>query len=41
MGIRPGEKIHEEMISSSILSMTYDLGNYHVILPQNTKLEFR
>jgi FlaA1/EpsC-like NDP-sugar epimerase len=34
VGIRPGEKIHEEMISSSDSSTTYDLGNYYVILPQ-------
>ena len=34
IGIRPGEKIHEEMISSSDSFSTYDLGNYYVILPQ-------
>lgn len=33
VGIRPGEKIHEEMISSSDSYNTYDLGNYYVILP--------
>lgn len=33
-GIRPGEKIHEEMITSSDSFTTYDLGNYYVILPQ-------
>jgi len=33
-GIRPGEKIHEEMISSSDSFTTYDLGKYYVILPQ-------
>jgi FlaA1/EpsC-like NDP-sugar epimerase len=33
-GIRPGEKIHEEMISSSDSFTTYDLGEYYVILPQ-------
>jgi len=33
-GIRPGEKIHEEMISSSDSYNTYDLGKYYVILPQ-------
>lgn len=33
-GIRPGEKIHEEMISSSDSFTTYDLGKYFVILPQ-------
>jgi FlaA1/EpsC-like NDP-sugar epimerase len=40
-GIRPGEKIHEEMITSSDSFTTYDLGKYYVILPQtpNFKLE--
>ena len=32
-GIRPGEKIHEEMITSSDSFTTYDLGKYYVILP--------
>jgi UDP-N-acetylglucosamine 4,6-dehydratase/5-epimerase len=34
VGIRPGEKIHEEMISSSDSFFTYDLGKYYVVLPQ-------
>jgi UDP-N-acetylglucosamine 4,6-dehydratase len=34
VGIRPGEKIHEEMITSSDSFTTYDLGNYFAILPQ-------
>ncbi len=34
VGIRPGEKVHEEMITSSDSFTTYDLGNYYVILPQ-------
>ena len=34
IGIRPGEKIHEEMITRSDSFTTYDLGNYFVILPQ-------
>ena len=33
-GIRPGEKIHEEMITSSDSFSTYDLGKYYVILPE-------
>ena len=33
-GIRPGEKIHEEMITSSDSFTTYDLGKYYVMLPQ-------
>jgi UDP-N-acetylglucosamine 4,6-dehydratase/5-epimerase len=35
VGIRPGEKLHEEMITSSDSYTTYDLGKYYVILPQN------
>jgi UDP-N-acetylglucosamine 4,6-dehydratase (inverting) len=34
VGIRPGEKIHEEMITPSDSFTTYDLGKYFVILPQ-------
>ncbi len=37
VGIRPGEKIHEEMITSSDSYSTFDLGKYYVILPQVTK----
>jgi FlaA1/EpsC-like NDP-sugar epimerase len=37
IGIRPGEKIHEEMITSSDSFTTYDLGKYYVILPQVTE----
>jgi UDP-N-acetylglucosamine 4,6-dehydratase (inverting) len=33
VGIRPGEKVHEEMISSSDSFFTYDLGKYYTILP--------
>ncbi len=33
IGIRPGEKLHEEMITSSDSFFTYDLGKYYVILP--------
>lgn len=32
-GIRPGEKIHEEMITVSDSFYTYDLGKYFTILP--------
>jgi len=35
IGVRSGEKIHEEMITSSDSYNTYDLGKYYVILPQN------
>jgi UDP-N-acetylglucosamine 4,6-dehydratase len=34
VGIRPGEKIHEEMITTSDSFSSYDLGNYYTILPQ-------
>ncbi|MDB2329272.1 UDP-N-acetylglucosamine 4,6-dehydratase (inverting) [Candidatus Arcticimaribacter forsetii] len=34
IGIRPGEKIHEEMITEPDSFSTYDLGKYYVILPQ-------
>lgn len=33
VGIRPGEKIHEEMITTSDSFNTYDLGRYYTILP--------
>lgn len=41
VGIRPGEKVHEEMITSSDSFSTYDLGKFYTILPQvtNWKLE--
>lgn len=34
VGIRPGEKIHEEMITSSDSFFTYDLDKYFAIIPQ-------
>jgi UDP-N-acetylglucosamine 4,6-dehydratase len=37
VGIRPGEKVHEEMITSSDSYLTYDLGKYYVILPSTPK----
>lgn len=37
IGIRAGEKIHEEMISQSDSYYTYDLGQYYVILPGRHK----
>jgi UDP-N-acetylglucosamine 4,6-dehydratase (inverting) len=41
IGIRPGEKVHEEMITSSDSFTTYDLGRYYVILPQTSTWELR
>ena len=35
VGIRPGEKLHEEMITVSDSLNTYDIGEYYVILPNN------
>ncbi|WP_276373598.1 UDP-N-acetylglucosamine 4,6-dehydratase (inverting) [Chryseolinea sp. H1M3-3] len=37
VGMRPGEKIHEEMITSSDSFYTYDLGRYYAILPSNPR----
>jgi UDP-N-acetylglucosamine 4,6-dehydratase len=37
VGIRPGEKIHEEMITTSDSYYTYDLGKYYTILPSTHK----
>jgi UDP-N-acetylglucosamine 4,6-dehydratase (inverting) len=41
VGIRPGEKLHEEMITPSDSYYTYDLGKYYTILPlsQNWSLD--
>lgn len=35
VGIRPGEKLHEEMITSSDSFNTVDLGEYYAILPSD------
>lgn len=37
VGIRPGEKLHEEMITPSDSFYTYDLGKYYAILPSNPR----
>jgi UDP-N-acetylglucosamine 4,6-dehydratase len=37
-GIRPGEKIHEEMITASDSFSTVDLGEYYAILPSDGRL---
>jgi UDP-N-acetylglucosamine 4,6-dehydratase (inverting) len=34
VGIRPGEKLHEEMITESDSMTTIDLGRYYAIIPQ-------
>ena len=38
IGIRQGEKIHEELISKADNLYTYDIGKYYVILQNNKKL---
>lgn len=38
VGIRPGEKIHEQMISSEDAENTFDCGDYYVIRPNNLNL---
>ena len=35
LGIREGEKLHEEMITSSDSFNTFDIGKYYIILPPN------
>lgn len=37
VGVRPGEKIHEEMITSSDSFNTVDMGKYYAILPVGAK----
>ena len=39
IGIRPGEKIHEEMITVSDSYSTIDLGNYYAILPSDGSVQ--
>lgn len=39
VGIRPGEKIHEEMITTSDSLNTVDVGQYYAILPAASNLE--
>ena len=39
IGIRPGEKIHEEMITESDSFSTIDLGAYFAILPSDGRLQ--
>ena len=41
VGIRPGEKIHEEMITEADSYTTYDLGRYYAILPQNPNFDLK
>lgn len=36
VGVRPGEKLHEEMITTTDAMNTIDIGNYYAILPSVT-----
>ena len=39
IGIRPGEKLHEEMITASDSFSTIDLGSYYAILPSDGRVQ--
>jgi UDP-N-acetylglucosamine 4,6-dehydratase len=39
LGIRPGEKIHEEMITASDSFSSFDLGDYYAIFPSDGSVE--
>ena len=41
VGIRPGEKLHEEIITTSDSATTIDIGPYYVILPVNNGVKKR
>ena len=41
IGIRPGEKLHEEMITASDSFFTYDIGKYYVILPSQPNFDLQ
>ena len=41
IGIRPGEKLHEEMITKADSVSTIDLGDYYAILPSDGSLKER
>ena len=39
IGIRPGEKIHEEMITTADSPNTFDIGSNYVIMPNNNYIK--
>jgi UDP-N-acetylglucosamine 4,6-dehydratase/5-epimerase len=39
IGLRPGEKLHEEMITSGDSYNTVDIGGYYLILPQGINID--
>ena len=40
IGIRPGEKLHEELITKSDSDLTVDFGNYYAILPNTDMYKY-
>ena len=40
VGLRPGEKIHEEMITTSDSHRTFDIGKYYLILPNEKDISY-
>ena len=40
IGLRPGEKLHEEMISSSASNQILEFNNYYVVLPDSNYLDY-
>ena len=40
IGIRPGEKIHEEMITAADSFTTYEIGDYYAIFPNDNRLKY-
>ena len=41
VGIRPGEKMHETLISSEEIIRTVDCGNYYKIMPEAPNMDYR
>tara|TARA_B100000683_G_C12476366_1_gene549729 strand:- start:664 stop:1671 length:1008 start_codon:yes stop_codon:yes gene_type:complete len=41
VGIRPGEKLHEEMITSSDSFFTYEIGDYFAVLPSRPAFDLQ
>lgn len=41
IGVRPGEKFHETLVSSEELTRTSDMGDYYRIAPESPKIDFR
>ncbi|MBI2063493.1 MAG: polysaccharide biosynthesis protein [Candidatus Yanofskybacteria bacterium] len=41
VGARPGEKLHETLISTEELSRTEDIGDYYKIIPELAKMDYK